>query len=169
MSKTFPIALVTTFLLFSAPTLSAQLARRPLARRLPQERVHQEPCWKQVGISKAAIDERKAIARETRSHVEAVCADNALTPGQKRQRIREIRQQARQRSQSLISPQQQEQLRACQKERAASHPPSPGVHHPARATGPCGELPSPAKPDPEAAPENSTDEDRPDEQVPPHD
>ena len=169
MSKTFPLALVTAFLLFSAPALNAQVARRPLAQRLPQERMHQEPCWKQVGISKAAIDERQAIARETRSQVEAVCADSSLTPEQKRQKIREIRQQAKQRSESLINPQQQEELQACQKERAASHPASPGVHHAGGATGPCGELLTPAKPHPEAAPGKPADENRPNDEAPPQD
>jgi hypothetical protein len=169
MSKTFPLALVTAFLLFSAPALNAQVVRRPLAQRFPQERVHQEPCWKQVGISKAAIDERQAIARETRSQVEAVCVDSSLTPEQKRQRIREIRQQAKQRSESLISPQQQEELQACQKERAASHPASSGVHHAGGATGPCGELLTPAKPHPQASPGKPADEDRPNDEAPPQD
>src|SRR5215469_5666431 len=169
MSKTFLLALVTAFLLFSAPALNAQVVRRPLAQRVPQERVHQEPCWKLVGVSKAAIDERQAIARETRFQVEAVCVDSSLTPEQKRQRIREIRQQAKQRSESLISPQQQEELQACQKERAASHPASPGVHHAGGATGPCGELLTPAKPHTQASRGKPADEDRPNDEAPPQD
>jgi hypothetical protein len=133
------------FLLLSAWPLLAQV-RRQQVRTRPDPRAHEEPCWKQAGIPKSAIEEREAIQRETRSQVEAVCADNALTPQQKRQRIREIRQEARQRAEALISPQQQEALQSCQKERAANHPPAPGLHKGGGGTGPCGELLPPAKP-----------------------
>jgi hypothetical protein len=103
----------------------------------PGARPRLEPCWQQAGISKSAIDERNAIGRETREEVEAVCADSALSPQQKQQRIREIRLQAKERTEGLVSPQQQEALIACQKERAGNHPAAPPVHH--APAGPCGE------------------------------
>jgi hypothetical protein len=148
MSKTsFWLAVAIAFSLLSVWPGSAQVVRKPPAPLLPQqEQARLEPCWKQLGISKTAIEEREAISRERRSQVEAVCADSSLTLQQKQRRIREIRQQARERSEALISPQQDEELRACQKERAASHPPSPGIHHPSDEMGPCGELKTPATP-----------------------
>lgn len=150
MSKTpFWLPAAIGFSLLSVWLGSAQVVRKSPAQPVPQERVRQEPCWKQVGISKTAIEEREAISREKRSQVEAVCADSSLTPQQKQQKIREIRQQARERSEALISPQQTEELRVCQKKRAASHPPSPGVHHGGGETGPCGELTAPATPHPQ--------------------
>jgi hypothetical protein len=161
MPKTpFLLAVAMTFSLLSVGLVSAQVVKKTPAQLSPQERVSQEPCWKQVGISKTAIDERETISRERRSQVEAVCADSSLTLQQKQQRIREIRQQARERSEALISPQQEEELRACQKERAESHPPSTGVHHGNGETGPCGELTTPATPDPQSERGNPGEQNR---------
>jgi hypothetical protein len=94
------------------------------------------------------MQERQAIARETRAEVQSVCADSSLSAQQKREKIREIRQAARQKQEALISPQQLETLQTCQRERAVSHPPSSGMHAP--GTGPCGEVlaPSPKPPHP---------------------
>lgn len=140
MSKT---AVSVATMLLSVFTCTYPLlaqVRKPLpATRTARPRA--VPCWEQAGISKSAIEERTAIQREARSQVEAVCADTSLTPQQKRERIREIHQQAKERAEALISPQQQEALTACQKERAANHPPAaPGVHHGGAHAGPCGEL-----------------------------
>jgi len=135
-------------------TLSASLcAQTPLPQRTPSlgthpvtlpktTRPHQEPCWQEAGISKAAMDQRKQIQQNARSQVEAVCADSSLTLQQKQQRIREIHQQAHQESEALITPEQQQAMKACQQSRASAAP-HPSVPHPAHpATGPCGEMPS---------------------------
>jgi hypothetical protein len=161
MSKTqFWFAAAIAFSLLSVLPGSAQVVGKPPAQLSAQERARQEPCWKQLGVSKTAIEEREAISRERRSQVEAVCADSSLTLQQKQQRIREIRQQAKERSEALISPQQDEELRACQKERAASHPPSPGVHHGGGETGPCAELTTPAAPHAQSERGNAGEENR---------
>ena len=115
--------------------------------RAPQ--VHEPPCWQEAGISKAAMDERAAIGRRTRAEVEAVCADSALTPQQRQQRIRQIHEQAKQEQDALVTPQQMEAWRSCQASR--SHPnPHPGGGHPAvgGGRGPCGELPATPGPKP---------------------
>src|SRR4029453_1700335 len=83
---------------------------------------HQEPCWQVAGISKSAMEQRRAINRTTHSHVESVCADSALTQQKKREKIRQIHEQARQQEQALASPQQMESLRECQAQRNAGHP-----------------------------------------------
>lgn len=76
-----------------------------------------EPCWEVAGISKSAMEQRRAISMQSRQEVEAVCADAALSPAQKQTRIREIHQQERQQIDGLISPAQREAMHACQQER----------------------------------------------------
>jgi hypothetical protein len=147
----FSLVVAIAFLLLPALPDYAQVASRPVQPSRVQ--VHQEPCWQQVGVPQTAIQQRDAIARERRSQVEAACADTSLTPQQKQQKIREIRQQAKERIDSVITPQQQQDIQACQRERAASHPTAPAVRH--AAAGPCGELTSPATPHPQGGQGNS--------------
>jgi hypothetical protein len=113
--------------------------------RAPQP--HQPPCWQEAGISKSAMEQRRAIQRRTRAEVEAVCAESSLTPGQRQQKIRQIHEQAKQEVDALVTPQQTEALKSCQMSRnhggghpGVPHPPAGGGH------GPCGELPSSRNP-----------------------
>ncbi len=120
----------------------------PVAR---MQASHEKPCWEVAGISKSAIAERSRIEQETRSQVQSVCNDSSLNEQQKREKIREIRQQSHQQIDALISPQQQEALKACQKERAAARGGSAGhgaggIH---RGGGPCGEMTAPKPSEPE--------------------
>ena len=113
----------------------------------PNNHPHQEPCWQVAGISKSAMERRRAIAQSTRSQVESVCADSALTISQKQQKIRQIREQAKQEEESLVSPTQMQALHACQEQRG--HGGGGGSHmgggH-GGGTGPCGELPGNSAP-----------------------
>ena len=114
---------------------------RPTTRgKTPTNR--REPCWQVAGVSKAAMDQRRAIAQRTRQEVEAVCASAALSPAQKQERIREIHQQERQQIEAVITPQQREAMHVCQQERGG------GTHlgggH-GGGHGPCGTLPGLAK------------------------
>lgn len=140
MSVRTGIAMLIASLLFSSLPTLAQV-RRTTVPGHPR----QEPCWQVAGISKTALEERQALARETRAQVEAVCTDSSLTPQQKRQQIREIHQTAKEKSEALVTPQQQEELQACQKGRSTGHPARMGAPHPA-GTGPCGEALSGPKP-----------------------
>jgi hypothetical protein len=137
MSKFARLVEIVIFVcLLGTCALWSQIAT-PVAPR-PGQRPRVEPCWQQAGISKSAMQERGAIARETRSQVEAVCANSSLTPQQRQQQIRQIHRQAKERQDALVSPSQLEALQACQKERAGAHPPAPGLHH-GGGLGPCGE------------------------------
>jgi hypothetical protein len=100
----------------------------------------QEPCWQQAGISQGVIEQRHAIERDTRSQIEGVCGNSSLTPRQKQQQAREIRQQGQQKMDALITPEQLSTLHACQQQRAANHPMNEG-RHPGGA-GPCGNFAS---------------------------
>jgi hypothetical protein len=82
----------------------------------------QEPCWQEAGISKSAMEQRKQIEQNTRAEIQSVCNDSALTPQQQREKIRQLHQQTRQQIEGVITPQQQEALKACQQQRAAAHP-----------------------------------------------
>ncbi len=150
-TTTFALAVIVVLNL-SLPTLLAQAApsakvhnksTAPVAR---MQASHEKPCWEVAGIPKSAIAERRRIEQETRSQVQSVCNDSSLNEQQKREKIREIRQQSHQQIEALISPQQQEALKACQSERTAARGGSTGhsagkVHH---GGGPCGEMGSSA-------------------------
>lgn len=138
MSQIARLVRIATFVcVLGASALWSQTAP-PVARPVQQPRV--EPCWQVAGISRATMQERAALERETRSQIAAVCADSALTPQQRRQQIQQIRQESKQKQEALISPSQQETLQACQKERAGAPPTAPpGLHHGGNP-GPCGEF-----------------------------
>jgi hypothetical protein len=127
-------------------------ARTPRARS-----VQQQPCWQQAGISQSAMQQRRQIEESTRSQVQSVCSDSSLSVQQKREEIRQLREQARQQIEGLISPSQQEALKACQQERAGAR--GGHVHPGGGGMGPCGELapgkatPQPTVPEPAPEPE----------------
>jgi len=130
--------------------------RAPAAAATNTEHPRQEPCWQVAGISKSAMEQRRQLAQETRQQIEAVCANSALSPSQKKEEIHQIRERERQQMESLITPSQQEALRACQQERhhgAASHPAG-------HSGGPCGET-APSR-------EGEENEKPPTEENPPH-
>lgn len=110
------------------------VARHPNAPR-------QQPCWEEAGISKGAMQQRRSIEQSTRAEVQSVCANSSLTPQQRREQIRAIRERSRQQIDTLINPQQREALKACQLSRAKAHPGGGGFHGGGgHGEGPCGEL-----------------------------
>jgi len=94
---------------------------------------HQTPCWQQVGISKAAMEQRRTIEQSLHSQVGSVCADSSLTDQQKLEKIKEIRQQARSQMEALIPGQQLQELKACNEQRSPHAAPG----QPKARTGPC--------------------------------
>jgi hypothetical protein len=141
MSKNHICFVTAVISLFSFASVAAGQVNNPNTQHPKAAHAKQEPCWQQVGISKDVIDQRDAIQQDTHSQVQSVCADTSLTPQQKNQKIREIHQEAKQKTSGLISEEQQQQLEACRKERAGNNPVATGVKHP--GAGPCGEMQSP--------------------------
>jgi len=144
--------------LFCTAMLWAQAGRptAPSGGALPGK---QEPCWKEVGISQPALQERRQIAEQTHSQVEAICANSALTPKQKMQQIRQLREQAHAKMDKLVPPSQMEALKSCRARRGMPNP-APA----ARGAGPCGEMPmgGKGKPQPRTNPlKNSDPEEQP--------
>ena len=112
------------------PTSDPQSQTRPTQRGGP-------PCWQQAGIEKSVMEQRWSIERDTRSQIQGVCSDSSLTPQQKHQQVHEIREQARQKMEGLITADQQNALTACQQSRHRTHP---GGVHGGVGDG-CGDLP----------------------------
>jgi len=100
-----------------------------------------EPCWEVAGISKSAMEQRRAIAEQVRGEVETVCTNSALSPEQKGEQIKQIRERERQEMEGLITPTQESVLKACQQERGHV-----GTRHGVHGAGPCGELAAPHPP-----------------------
>ncbi len=151
--------LMMVALLAALPVL-AQTATNPIRTQgpitgpgaKPGQRVRQEPCWEQAGVSKAAMEQRRGIERSTKAQFESVCADSTLTAQQKHAKIREIREHARQEMEALVSPEQREAIRSCQKARNGERHPGGGMHR--GGEGPCGEMPASA-PSKSASPASS--------------
>jgi len=99
-----------------------------------------EPCWEVAGISKASLEQRHALARQARQEVEAVCANSSLSIQQKRAEIRTIHEREKEQANALVTPQQEEALKACQASRGhgGGHG---GFGGGGRGAGPCGEMP----------------------------
>ena len=134
----------------AAPSLPAQTTA-PAPAPGAGKRIGQEPCWQEAGVPRSAVAQRRGIERATKTQVAAVCADSALTPQQKRAKIREIRQRARQQVEALVSPEQQEAIRSCEESRGGMRHGGGGIPR-AKGTGPCGEMPAPGANPPTAPP-----------------
>jgi hypothetical protein len=103
------------FLIFSGVLITAAQSTPPASPAPP--RAHQEPCWRQAGIDRSIMEQRRDIERDAHSRVDAVCETSSLAPQQRRQQVREIREQARQKSDALITSDQRSALQACQQGR----------------------------------------------------
>jgi len=80
-----------------------------------------------------------SMGRDARSQVESICSSSSLTPQQKRQQVREIRQQAMQKREALVAADQQKAFRACQQARRGNRPGGRDPHE--GLGGECGEMP----------------------------
>lgn len=125
--------------LLLAYPLSAQTASSPASPRATTTTrpARQTPCWQRAGISQSAMQQRKQIEENTHSQVESVCSDSSLTPQQKQQKIRQLRQEAQSQVQNLVTPQQEQALKSCRASRGEG--PHVGAIH-GGGVGPCGET-----------------------------
>jgi len=124
----------------------------PPANTTPARPARPGPCMQQAGIERSVMEQVQAIGRDAHSQVQAVCSNTSLTPQQKRQQVREIRQQAKQKRESLITPDQERALQACQQARNGGHP--NGMHQ-GMGDG-CGDLPRQPNNNPNGSPENES-------------
>ena len=130
--------------LLAGVILPAALAGKGIAQvRVPpgtiQKAPRQEPCWETAGVTRAALQQRRALARQARQEAEAVCANSSLSIQQKRQQIQQIHQRERQEIDAIITPAQQDAMRSCEELRHGVH--KGGGGHVGGGHGPCGEMP----------------------------
>ncbi|HYL16352.1 MAG TPA: hypothetical protein VEV41_25180 [Terriglobales bacterium] len=97
-----------------APGESAQ-PQTPAAAR-PVRRVHQPLCWREAGISPAAMNQRWKMEDNAKGKINEVCTNAALTPEQRRDKIREINAETEQEIAKIIPAKQLEAFKACQAE-----------------------------------------------------
>lgn len=93
-----------------------------------------ERCWQQAGISGEAMKSRRSITENAKSRMQQVEQDTSLTPQQQRQQIREIRRNAKQQLEKVLTPEQRQDLQQCQRARKpgatipdSSNPPAPAT------------------------------------------
>jgi len=115
-----------TFLIFTGALITAA-QNTPPSSPAPPPRTHQEPCWRQAGIDRSIVEQRRDIERDAHSRVDAVCENSSLSPQQRRQQAREIREQAKRKSDELITSDQRIALQACQQARVEYR--RDGIHH----------------------------------------
>ncbi len=125
---------LTVVIGLSAMAVWAQSA--PPAGNSPSSPSRQEPCWKQAGITRSVMEQHQQIEHDAHSQIATVCEDSSLTPQQKQEQVKQIRQQTEEKINALITPEQINSLQACQQQR---HGGNTG-HRPGAGAGPCGNL-----------------------------
>ena len=110
-------------------TPPANSPTRPMARG-------GQSCLQQAGLNQSVVEQLRSIQRDMHSQVEAVCSNTSLTAQQRNQQAHEIRQQAHQKIESLMTPEQQKTLMACREEHMGGHMGAGGF---GEARGGCGE------------------------------
>lgn len=130
------ISRLAVVIIFSAVALWAQ--NTPPSGNSPSSppSARQEPCWKQAGITRPVIEQHVQIERDAHSQIATVCEDSSLTPQQKQEQVKQIRQQAEEKTNALIPAEQLNALRACRQQRHAGNT----VHR--AGPGPCGNFAS---------------------------
>ena len=133
--------------LLCAGLLLAQTApstNPPSSQTRPMRGGGQGACMQQAGIEKSVMEQIHSIVRDAHSQVENVCSNSSLTPQQKQQQVREIRERAMQKRDGLMTADQQKALMACQQARNGNHAGGGGAHegglHEGLGGG-CGEMP----------------------------
>ena len=139
MSKLFcPLVLLVCAAML--PAQSTPPTSNPPSQSQPARRGAQENCMQQAGIEKSVMEQMRTIGHDARSQVESICSNSSLTPQQKQQQAREVREQAMQKRDNLMTPDQRRVLRECQQQRSGNHPGEGGGMHEG-AGGGCGEMP----------------------------
>lgn len=85
-----------------------------------------QPCWEQAGIPQSVVQEHRSIEQSTRSEIQAVCSDSSLTPQQRQQKAHELREQARQRQDAMLSASQRTAFKNCRSQRGEGGTPGLG-------------------------------------------
>jgi hypothetical protein len=80
-------------------------------------------CLQRAGVAQSVIEQLVSVHRDMRTQVEGVCSDSSIPVDQKRQQVQAIRQQAEQKVEGLITPEQEKEVAACrQSAQRSNHP-----------------------------------------------
>lgn len=130
------------FLLCAASMMGQNVPpTNPPSQNQAMHRGGQEPCWQQAGIDKSIMQQVWTVGHDAHQQVESVCSNSSLTPQQRQQQAREIRDQAMQKRDGLLTADQRKALMTCQQERgghAMGGGPHEGMH--GGMGGGCGEM-----------------------------
>ena len=105
------------FVLLVASSFAQTTSSSTTSSATPRPASRQGNCWQQAGISSSVMQQHREIMQNARSQVQSVCSDSALTQQEKRAKISQVRADARQQLESLLTSQQQEALKSCQASR----------------------------------------------------
>lgn len=136
-NKSVPAIMIAGIILSAALAAQVPIHTGPSTGAKPVPRTQKEPCWEVAGVTKAAMQERRAVSRQARQEVEAVCSNSSLSLSQKRAEIQQIRARERQQIDGIITPAQREAMKSCQESRGGGHA---GGGHVGGGGGPCGEM-----------------------------
>jgi hypothetical protein len=132
--------LASLALIFPAASLAQSTSKSTPGGTTRPGQTRQEPCWQQAGIPSSVVQQQREIAQNTRSQVEAVCSNSSLNAQQKNEQIHQIRAEAHQKMEGLVSAQQMETLEKCRAARGHS------ARH-ASSGNPCGSTGEPTEPE----------------------
>lgn len=93
-----------------APAPGAQADRRGM----------EPPCFKQAGVSDETWQKIMGIHKATHEQVVSICENTSLSASQKRDQIRQARRQTQQQVHDLLTPQQQDAVKACRQQRRSN-------------------------------------------------
>jgi hypothetical protein len=108
-------------------TVSLLAQNQPAGSNAPSPRLGRQggvpPCLQKAGVDKSVMEQLFSVQRDMRSQVEGVCSNTSLSLDQKRQQVQEIHQQAHQKIEGLITPEQEKEIIACRQEmHGGNHP-----------------------------------------------
>lgn len=137
--KAVLLGLIAVTVLTASAMAQVPIRRGPPTAAPPVARKGRtEPCWQVAGIPPSVMQQKRMIVRQTRQEIAAVCANSSLSPAQKQEEIRQIRQREHQELDGLATPEQREAFRACQAQRG--HVSHAHVGGRGRGLGPCGVI-----------------------------
>lgn len=128
----------------AAPSPATSSTPTPSAATAPSQQTPfahhggQGGCLQEAGIDKSVMEQIRTISSSARSRVEGICSDTSLTAQQRNQQAREIREQAMQKRDALLTSDQRQALASCQHPHGGTH--EGGGRHEG-AGGGCDEMP----------------------------
>ena len=141
---TFIVALLLMLLVPAALLAQDEQSTPPPAANAPAPRAGRRggepPCFKQAGVSDATWQQIKGIHKTTHQQVVGICENTSLSPQQKREQIRQAFQQNEQQVHGLLTPQQQDAVKQCRKERRGDRKAMGGMRGMRRGGDPCARI-----------------------------